>query len=220
VLDGFVAAIEGTMGSPWFYVALCAIVALDAFFPAVPGETLVISAGVFAASTGEPNVVVVAAVAAAGAFIGDHISYVLGRRGGGLLLGRFGRNAAVHGAVGRVRRALDVRGGVVLVTARYVPGGRTAATLTCGATGYPLRKFSPFDAIATVSWGAYSAAIGYLAGTWFEGDPIRGLLLGIGFALATAAAVEGVRYLRKRRRLLPTEPGSRSAQRDRAEELT
>ena len=41
--------VEGAMGSPWVYLALCAFAAIDAFFPVVPSESLVISAGVFAA---------------------------------------------------------------------------------------------------------------------------------------------------------------------------
>ena len=46
--------VEGAMGSPWIYLALCAFAAIDGFFPLVPSESLVVSAGVFAA-TGEPN---------------------------------------------------------------------------------------------------------------------------------------------------------------------
>ena len=204
MLDGVVEAIEGIMGSPWVYLALYAIATIDAFFPVVPSETLVISAGVFASSTGEPNVVFVALVAAAGAFTGDHISYFIGRYGGGALLGRFGQNRTVSGAMGWARKELDIRGGLVLVVARYIPGGRTATTLTCGATGYPLRKFTFFDAIAALSWGIYSTAIGYFAGHWFEGDPIRGLMLGLGIAVGVTVLVEGIRYVRARRSVQPT----------------
>ena len=53
--DAITDLVEGAMGSPWVYLALCAFAAIDAFFPVVPSESLVITAGVFAA-TGEPNV--------------------------------------------------------------------------------------------------------------------------------------------------------------------
>lgn len=199
MINDLVVAVEGLMGSPWVYLALYAIAAIDAFFPVVPGETLVITAGVFASASGEPNVLIVIVVAAAGAFTGDHISYLIGRYGGGALLGRFGQGNAVHSTMGWARRELDIRGGLVLVIARYIPGGRTATTLTCGATGYPLIRFSFFDAIAALSWAVYSALIGYFAGNWFEGDPIRGLLLGLGIALGITAIVEGIRHIRNRR---------------------
>ena len=42
--------VEGAMGSPWVYLALCGFAAIDAFFPMVPSESLDVSAGVFAAS--------------------------------------------------------------------------------------------------------------------------------------------------------------------------
>ena len=42
--------VEGAMGSPWIYLALCAFSMIDGFFPLVPSESLVVSAGVFAAT--------------------------------------------------------------------------------------------------------------------------------------------------------------------------
>jgi membrane-associated protein len=63
------------MSSWWIYAALFGFAALDGFFPAIPSETLVVTAGVFAA-TGKPNLY--GAIAALGAFVGDHVSYALG----------------------------------------------------------------------------------------------------------------------------------------------
>src|ERR671918_1174818 len=84
--DAITELVEGAMGSPWVYLALLAFAAIDAFFPVVPSETLVISAGVFAASNPDPNLLFVILSSAAGAFIGDHISYFIGRYGGSRLL--------------------------------------------------------------------------------------------------------------------------------------
>ena len=72
--------------------------------------------------------------------------------------------------------------------------------MTAGAVRYPLRRFSFFDGIAALSWGAYSALVGYVGGAAFEDDPFKGLALGLGLALAVTAAVEGVRHLRAARR--------------------
>jgi membrane-associated protein len=66
---------------------------------------------------------------------------------------------------------------------------------------YPLRSFSFFDGIAAGSWAAYSALIGYVGGAAFEDDPIKGLALGLGLALAVTGAVELVRHVRARRRV-------------------
>ncbi len=182
--------LQQVMSSPWLYLALFALALLDGFFPVVPAETSVITAGVFAV-TGETNLVLVILVAALGAFAGDHISYLIGRKAGG----RVRRRKTFVWA----RGMLAERGGLVLVVARYIPGGRTATTLTMGAVRYPLRSFTFFDAIAAVSWGVYSGLIGFFGGMAFEKDPIMGLLCGLGIALGVTAIVEAVRWVRKRR---------------------
>jgi membrane-associated protein len=189
--------VEGAMGSPWVYLAICAFAAIDGFFPAVPSESLVVSAGVFAA-TGEPNVFAVIGVAAAGAFAGDHISYMIGRTAGGRLLERAKPGSRKAAALERGGKLLDERGGTILIVCRYIPGARTAITLTAGAVRYPLRTFSTFDGIAALSWGAYSAMIGYVGGAAFEEEPLKGLALGLGLALTVTLLVEVVRHVRRR----------------------
>jgi membrane-associated protein len=189
--------VEGAMGSPWVYLAICAFAAIDGFFPAVPSESLVVSAGVFAA-TGEPNVFAVIGVAAAGAFAGDHISYMIGRTAGGRILERAKPGSRKAAALERGGRLLADRGGTILIVCRYIPGARTAITLTAGAVRYPLRTFSTFDGIAALSWGAYSAMIGYVGGAAFEEEPLKGLALGLGLALTVTLLVEVVRHARRR----------------------
>ncbi|GAA1694458.1 VTT domain-containing protein [Nonomuraea maheshkhaliensis] len=189
--------VEQVMSSPWLYVALFALALLDGFFPIVPAETSVITAGVFAA-TGETNLALVIVVAALGAFAGDHISYLIGNRSAGRLRDK---KAFIW-----ARGALAERGGLVLVVARYIPGGRTATTLTMGAVRHPLRSFTFFDAIAAGSWAVYSGLIGFFGGMAFENDPIKGLLLGLGIALSITAVVEIVRWTRKRRAAIQVSP--------------
>ncbi|WP_091315818.1 DedA family protein [Micromonospora chersina] len=208
-MDSVLDLLHQTMSSPWVYLALFAIAVVDGFFPVVPSETAVITAGVFAA-TGQPDLPLVVGAAALGAFVGDHVSYAIGRHGGGRLLaripaagtatGRTGRGSRRRAAFERARRGIAARGGLILTVARYVPGGRTAVTLTMGATRFPRRRFLAFDALAALSWGIYSALVGYLGGLAFERDPVRGLLLGLGLAVALTVVVEAVRWARGRRR--------------------
>lgn len=193
------------MASPWIYVALFAFATLDAFLPVVPSESLVIMAGVFAAN-GQPDLVAVMAVAASGAFAGDHVSYLIGRRVGRVLLGRLRPGTRRYEAFGWAQAALVERGGVLLVAARYVPGGRTAATMTMGSVGFPARSFTCYTALAAAMWGGYCALVGYVGGRAFESDPVKGVLLGIGIALAITAAVEIVRGVRRRRTCFATPP--------------
>ena len=178
------------MASPWVLLALFAVAAIDGFFPVVPAESLVVTAGVFAASTGEPSLPLVIVAAALGAFTGDHVSYLLGTRASG--------KVAERRAFAWAGRTLDERGGTILVVCRYIPGARTAVTLTAGAVRFPLRTFSTFDGVAAVSWGLYSALIGFIGGAAFEEEPLKGLVLGLGLAIGVALVVELVRHLRGR----------------------
>lgn len=54
---------------------------------------------------------------------------------------------------------------------RFIPGGRTAVTLTCGLIGYPRRSFMLGTGLAGVLWASYAFFIGRLGGQAFEGRP-------------------------------------------------
>lgn len=196
VSDAILDLLDGAITSPWLYAALFALAALDAFLPVVPSETLAITAGVYAAA-GDTILPAVIGAAALGAFAGDHASYSIGRSLGGRLLANADGGSRRSAALGWARRRLATRGGSILIVCRYIPGARTATTLTAGAVRHPLRSFTPFDAVAALSWGAYTALIGYVGGSAFEDEPVLGLALGLGLALALAGAVELARLRRR-----------------------
>jgi membrane protein DedA with SNARE-associated domain len=212
-MDGILGVVDTAVTSPWFYLVLFAVAAVDGFFPVVPSESLVITAGVYAVS-GRPEPVLVVVLAALGAFTGDHVSFLVGRRAGGRWVRGLRPGTRRHAAFGWARRTMAERGGLILVVARYVPGGRTAVTVTMGAVGYRLRWFSLFAAVAAVSWGLYGTLLGYVGGVAFEDDPVRGVAVGLGLALSVTAVVEGVRLAGRRRRAAGAgpepEPGSES----------
>ena len=190
--------VESVVSSPWIYLVLFGVAAVDGFFPLVPSESSVITAGVFAAA-GEPSLALVIVAAALGAFAGDQVSYALGRAAGPRVYRRADPGSRRRGALDRARTALARRGGMIIVVARYVPGARTAVTLTAGAVDYRWPRFAGFAALAALTWGTYSALIGYLGGVAFERDPLKGLLLGLGLAAAVTAAVELTQLARRRR---------------------
>ncbi|WP_405102230.1 DedA family protein [Micromonospora sp. NBC_01412] len=189
--------LHDTVTSPWVYLVIFLVTAVDAVFPAVPGETVVVTAGVFAAS-GQPDLTAVIVVAAVGALAGDNLSYAIGRGGGAQRLARLPAESRRRSGSEWARRAVDRRGGVILMTARYVPGGRTAVTLTMGAVRYPLRSFLLFDALATGSWAVYCGLLGYFGGLAFERNPVAGVLVGVGLSVAITGLLEAIRQLRRR----------------------
>jgi membrane-associated protein len=195
--DAILDLLDGAMTSPWLYAALFGLAALDGFLPLVPSETLAISAGVYAAA-GDTTLVAVIAAAAAGAFAGDHVAYLIGRGVGRRLVADADPDSRRGKGFAWARSQLAQRGGSILIVCRYIPGARTATTLTAGAVGHPLRSFSTFDAVAALSWGTYTALVGYLGGSAFEDDPLLGVGVGLGLALALAGLVELLRHRRSR----------------------
>lgn len=184
--------IEHLMGSPAVYAALLGLSLLDSVVPLFPSEAPLIMAGVYAGSTGTPNLVLVILSAGLGAFVGDHATFFIGR----LLAGRIDRvreDSRFGRAIAGARLMLDRRGGMALVIARFIPWGRIATTLVLGATRYPLRSFSAFDALGTLVWATHGCLMGYIGGAAFQNQPLNGLALGIGMALVVSVLLEVVR---------------------------
>lgn len=197
-MSNVVDLLQNAMGSPWIYLALFVFVAVDAFFPTIPGETLVVTSGVFAV-TGQPNLVAIVAVAAAAGFVGDHVSYLIGRTAGSRLLDRMKPGTRRRRPFDWASRALHERGGSVLIICRFIPGCRTAATLTTGTVRFPRGSFALFTSVGVVCWATYFTLVGYVGGIAFQRQPLLGVLLGIGMAVVVAGAIEGIRHLRSRR---------------------
>lgn len=182
--------------SGWAYGIVFLLSLLDAFIPVVPSETAVITAGVVAAG-GDLSLPLVILAGACGAFAGDNISYLIGRQFGQGIVGRFG------GGKGRSRiewakRQLRERGVQLILVGRFIPGGRTAVTLTAGLTRFPWRRFLLADAAAALAWAVYAALLGYFGGKAFESAPWQGLLLALAVGFALGGVVELGRYVRRR----------------------
>jgi membrane protein DedA with SNARE-associated domain len=183
---------------PVAYLILFAIAAGDAIIPALPSESAAIVAGVLAAVEPEIALPAVLAAAALGAFVGDSGSYALGRYGGRPAQRRFFDGPHSQRAVSWACGQLRVRGGLILVVARFIPGGRTGATFTSGLTGFRYVVFAFFTAIAAIIWATYAVLLGYFGGKVFEERPLLALLVAFGLAFGLAVAVELTRRARRR----------------------
>lgn len=184
--------------APQAYLILLALAAGDAVLPALPSETGLILAGILCTTGPKLTLGWVIAAAAAGAFVGDNTSYALGRFAGKPMQRRFFSGPRSKRALDWARGHLDERGGMLIVVARFVPGGRTATTFTCGLTHFGWTRFLGFSALAALGWALYGGLLGYFGGRVFEDRPLLAVLVALGIALSVTVAVEGVRKLRKR----------------------
>ena len=184
--------------SGWAYGIVFVLALLDAFLPVVPSETVVITAGVVAAG-GDLSLWLVVVAGAAGAFAGDNISYFVGREFGHAVVERFLLGEKAQRRLDWATRQLRERGVQLILVGRFIPGGRTAVTISAGLTGFDRRRFVAADAAAALTWALYAALLGYFGGRAFEDEPWQGLLLALGVGFALAGIVEGGRRLRRRR---------------------
>jgi membrane-associated protein len=181
------------VGSVLSYLIAFVFPALDAVFPVLPAESAIIALGVATAGSADPRIALLIGCAAAGAFIGDNLCYLLGRRFGPAVERRFFATQKGMKARAWAERSLERFGPQLIVVCRFIPGGRTAVTLTCGLTGYPRRGFAAATAVAAVIWALYAFFIGRIGGQAFEDNPWAGLVIAFGASVAISAAIEGIR---------------------------
>jgi len=181
------------VGSAVSYVLAVLVPALDVLIPVLPAEAAVIALGVATAGSADPRIAVLVVLAALGAFLGDNAAYLLGRRFGPVIGKRAFAGDRGMRWLAWAQRSLDHYGARIIVVCRFIPGGRTAVTLTCGLIGYPRRRFVTATACAGVMWAGYAFFIGRLGGKTFEDQPWAGLLLALALALVISVIIEAAR---------------------------
>ena len=187
-------------GEWWAYPIIFGVAVVDAFFPVVPSETVVIVGGNLA-SSGDLVLPLVILAGAAGAVLGDNISYGLGSWVGEKTIKRWFRSEKAHRRLEWAERTLDERGAYIIIIARFIPGGRTAVTFSAGyIPTFAWRRFIVYDVAAGLLWATYAALLGYFGGKTFEDRPWLGLLIAFIVATGLGVLIEAVRHLRKRRR--------------------
>jgi membrane-associated protein len=186
-------------GAWWSYPLVFTVAMVDAFFPLVPSETVVIIGGNLAAS-GDLNLALVILVAAAGAVVGDNISYAVGMLIGERTIKRWFSGEKSRQRLEWAERTLDERGAYIILVARFIPGGRVAVTFSSGyIPTFPWRRFIVYDSVAGLLWATYAALLGYFGGKTFENHPWLGLGIALGVALSLGFVVEAIRHVRQRR---------------------
>ena len=199
--SGWIGELTGWLsdvsGSWWFLIVIVAIALLDSVVPIVPSETTVIIGGV-AAGLGEQNLLLVIAAGAIGAFLGDNLAYLIGARLTGWIDRRAERRPPLRDRLDRATVMIRDRGGLLLVTARFIPGGRTALTISCGVTRQPRRWFAGWVVVAVTIWATYSAVLGSIFGRTFSDNHTLAFLVAFGTALAVNILIETIRHLRGR----------------------
>jgi membrane protein DedA with SNARE-associated domain len=189
--------------SHWWFLAVVFIIAfLDSVVPVVPSETTVIVAGV-AVATGDAKYALwtVIIAGAVGAFLGDNAAYAIGHRWGTWFHRRAEHKPKFAARLQWADEQIKRRGGPLLITARFIPGGRTALTLSSGITRQRRWWFVGWVAVATTIWASYAAGLAYAVGKPFKDDHTKAFWIAFGTALTINVLIEFVRHRRAKRQV-------------------
>ncbi|MBU2665094.1 DedA family protein [Actinoplanes bogorensis] len=182
------------ISSPWLYVVVFAIVAIDGFIPAMPSDPVVIGLGALTA-TGSPDLLLLALVVIAGGMTGDRIAYLLGRQAGHRI-----RNPKLIQARQKAEHALRRFGGPAILVGRFLPYGRTATAMTSGSASLPRGWFRLWSATAGVAWAVYALGLGRLGGETFIESPLLGAAFGMAMGMVVGVTHFVVTKIAARRR--------------------
>src|SRR5699024_9085090 len=145
-MDAVLHLAESLLTSPWLFALVAVLALFDSVLPIVPAETVVIAAAAYAA-TGNPNALLLIGSAWAGALLGDVAAHHRGRGIGPVT--RWLRRRKLSGPlVQRAERELRNRGGMLILPARFIPGGRPATHVAPRVLAYPRRRCLRLAALA------------------------------------------------------------------------
>jgi membrane-associated protein len=188
---------DAVLRSSWLLPILVVMIAVDAPFPILPSETILMSAATTAFGGGDLGMVFGLFIAAlAGSVLGDAVVFWLGRCSHKLLSRTVDTEYEVSAWV---RKHMLLRPGIALVGARFVPGGRLVSTAAAGRFGLPVRRFVPWTIASSAAWSVYMLLVGLALGPVTGGDPLLSLFAGVAMAVATAAGFALVSKLRRSR---------------------
>lgn len=128
------------------------------------GETILVIAG-FMAERGYMQIVLVAIVACAGAFIGHVFWFWLGRTRGVKLLDRFPR---MKKHFGKGIRMFERYGAPAIFITQWLYGLRITCAVIIGISRISTMKFLIYEAISCVVWAAAISCAGYFFGAAVE----------------------------------------------------
>ncbi len=180
-----------TLLNQYGYAAVFAFVMVESLGVPLPGETMVITASVYAGATHHLVVWLIWLIAALGAIVGDNIGFAIGRLGGYALLRRYGSKVRLDEAKLKVGRLIfDRQGGKVVFFGRFVSILRTYAAFLAGTNQMDYGRFLLFNATGGIIWsGIYTLAF------YYAGSALSGVRGPVDYALGGLAVVVVISFI-------------------------
>ncbi|MEU3353890.1 DedA family protein [Streptomyces sp. NPDC037389] len=149
------------------YLLVGGVIGLESLGIPLPGEIVLVSATLLAASQDHINPYVLGGCAVAGAIIGDSIGYLIGRRGGKPLLDWLGRKFPKHFGphhVATAEKAFTKWGMWAVFVGRFIALLRIFAGPLAGVLKMPYWKFLIANVLGGIVWAGGTVALIYTVG--------------------------------------------------------
>src|SRR5499433_197076 len=178
------------------YLCVFVLVGVESLGIPLPGETALVTAGIYAGHTHRLNPWLIFLVAAAAAIIGDNIGYWIGDKGGYRLARRYGHRVRLDERKLKIARYLFDRHRVkVVFFGRFVSILRTYAAFLAGTSKMRWRKFLPANAAGGIIWAGIYTLTAYLAGNALQ--QVSGIIDWVLLGAAVVAVVAALLVVRR-----------------------
>lgn len=154
------------------YVGLTAIIfaetgLLIGFF--LPGDSLIVTAGLLAATTGVFNVWGLGALLTVASIAGNTAGYHIGRAAGPRLFSREDSLLFNKKHLYRAREFYERHGGKTVIIARFMPIVRTFVPVVAGMGQMGYRRYAVYNIVGGIAWIWSMLFIGYVLGRYIPG---------------------------------------------------
>ncbi len=130
----------------------------------LPGDTLLLSAGIFAAQGRLPIVWTIIAVALA-SIIGNITGYHIGKKSGKRVFKKSDGVIFRKEYIDKAEAFYESHGGKPILFARFVPIVRTFAAVVAGVAEMDFRLFMIYNVLGGILWGGGLTLLGYFVGS-------------------------------------------------------
>lgn len=154
------------------YVGLTAIIfaetgLLVGFF--LPGDSLIVTAGLLAATTGAFNVWLLGLLLTVASIIGNSSGYAIGRAAGPRLFTREDSLLFNKKHLYRAHEFYQRHGGKTVIIARFMPIVRTFVPVVAGMGQMDYARYTMFNVVGGIAWIWSMLFIGYFLGRYIPG---------------------------------------------------
>jgi membrane-associated protein len=154
------------------YVGLTAIIfaetgLLIGFF--LPGDSLLVTAGLLAATTGVFNVWLLGLLLTVASILGNSAGYAIGRAAGPRLFSRENSLLFNKKHLVRAHEFYERHGGKTVIIARFMPIVRTFVPVVAGMGQMGYRRYTIYNVVGGIGWIWSMLFIGYFLGRYIPG---------------------------------------------------